>query len=150
VTVAEEYISSAGLAENLYMKTDKSKVPNLDAVYPWFYETVPTKPKNMVCPSRRHCMLLLRKKLGIAPDSWSLCGTRGWLKVTSTVPLVVDALSARCDESGVARPLTKCTTCRPPGTLCQLDKLKVAKWYKDGRRASQSSQSGRKADAAMS
>ena len=73
VTVAEEYISSAGLAENLYMKTDKSKIPNLSAVYPWFYETRPDKAKEFGVPfGGGTCMLLLRKKLGIAPDSWAL------------------------------------------------------------------------------
>ena len=50
VTVAEEYISSSGLAENLYMKTDRSKIPNLDAVYPWFYETRPDKAKEYGIP----------------------------------------------------------------------------------------------------
>jgi len=51
VTVAEEYVSSTGLAENLYLKTDASKIPNLGAVYPWFFETGRRRPRPMACPS---------------------------------------------------------------------------------------------------
>ena len=88
VTVAEEYISSAGLAENLYMKTDKSKIPNLSAVYPWFYETRPDKAKEFGVPfGGGTCMLLLRKKLGIAPNSWSLLWDVTASGQLDTVPL---------------------------------------------------------------
>ena len=44
VTVAEEYISSSGLAENLYVKTDRSKIPNLDAAFKAAAKTA-KKPK---------------------------------------------------------------------------------------------------------
>jgi spermidine/putrescine transport system substrate-binding protein len=152
VTVAEEYISSSGLAEGLYLKTDKSKIPNLAAVYPWFYETRPDKAKEYGIPfGGGTCMLLLRKKLGIAPDSWSLLWDERLAgKVTSdsaawwwtlSVPAVMSQTSKGLDEMydmSTAEPL-----------FAQLDKLKVAKWYKDG--AEQANLLNQEeADAAMS
>jgi spermidine/putrescine transport system substrate-binding protein len=152
VTVAEEYISSAGLAEGLYMKTDRSKIPNLEAVYPWFYETRPDKAKEYGIPfGGGTCMLLIRKKLGIAPDSWGLLWDERLAgKVTSdsaawwwtlSVPAVMSQVSPGLDEMydmATAEPL-----------FAELDKLKVAKWYKDG--AEQANLLNQEeADAAMS
>ena len=152
VSVGEEYISSAGLAENLYMKTDRSKIPNLDAVYPWFYETRPDKAKEYGIPfGGGTCMLLLRKNLNIAPDSWGLLwddrlagkvtadGAAWWW--TLSVPAVMDKTSAGLDEMydmKTAEPLFQ-----------QLDKLKVAKWFKDGAEQANLLNQG-EADAAMS
>lgn len=152
ITVAEEYISSAGLAESLYVKTDKSKIPNLAAVYPWFYETRPDKAKDYGIPfGGGTCMLLIREKLGIAPDSWNLLwDDRLAKKVTAdsaawwwtlSVPAVVSQAAAGLDEMydmATAEALFQ-----------QLDKLKVAKWYKDG--AEQANLLNQEeADAAMS
>lgn len=152
VSVGEEYISSTGLAENLYMKTDRSKIPNLDAVYPWFYETRPDKAKEYGIPfGGGTCMLLLRKNLNIAPDSWGLLwddrlagkvtadGAAWWW--TLSVPAVMDKTSAGLDEMydmKTAEPLFQ-----------QLDKLKVAKWFKDGAEQANLLNQG-EADAAMS
>lgn len=152
VTVAEEYISSAGLAENLYMKTDRSKIPNLDAVYPWFYETRPDKAKEYGIPfGGGTCMLLIRKNLNIAPDTWSLlwderlagkttADSAAWWW-TLSVPAVMDQTSPGLDEMydmKTAEPLFQ-----------QLDKLKVAKWFKDGAEQANLLNQG-EADAAMS
>lgn len=152
VTVAEEYISSSGLAENLYMKTDRSKIPNLDAVYPWFYETRPDKAKEYGIPfGGGTCMLLIRKNLNIAPDTWSLlwderlagkttADSAAWWW-TLSVPAVMDQTSPGLDEMydmKTAEPLFQ-----------QLDKLKVAKWFKDGAEQANLLNQG-EADAAMS
>jgi spermidine/putrescine transport system substrate-binding protein len=152
VTVAEEYISSTGLAENLYVKTDRSKIPNLEAVYPWFYETRPDKAKDYGIPfGGGTCMLLLRKSLGIAPDTWGLLwddrlagkvtadsGAWWW---TLSVPAVMNQASPGLDEMydmSTAEPLFQ-----------QLDKLKVAKWFKDGAEQANLLNQG-EADVAMS
>ncbi|WP_395687898.1 PotD/PotF family extracellular solute-binding protein [Aestuariivirga sp.] len=152
VTVAEEYISSSGLAENLYAKTDRSKIPNLDAVYPWFYETRPDKAKDYGIPfGGGTCMLLLRKSLGIAPDTWGLLwddrlagkvtadsGAWWW---TLSVPAVMSQSSPGLDEMydiSTAEPLFQ-----------QLDKLKIAKWFKDGAEQANLLNQG-EADVAMS
>ncbi|MFM8745116.1 MAG: PotD/PotF family extracellular solute-binding protein [Aestuariivirga sp.] len=152
VTVAEDYISSTGLAENLYVKTDRSKIPNLEAVYPWFYETRPDKAKDYGIPfGGGTCMLLLRKSLGIAPDTWGLLwddrlagkvtadsGAWWW---TLSVPAVMNQASPGLDEMydmSTAEPLFQ-----------QLDKLKVAKWFKDGAEQANLLNQG-EADVAMS
>jgi spermidine/putrescine transport system substrate-binding protein len=152
VTVAEEYISATGLAENLYVKTDRSKLPNLEAVYPWFYETRPDKAKDYGIPfGGGTCMLLLRKSLGIAPDTWGLLwddrlagkvtadsGAWWW---TLSVPAVMNQTSPGLDEMydmSTAEPLFQ-----------QLDKLKIAKWFKDGAEQANLLNQG-EADVAMS
>ncbi len=152
VTVAEEYISSAGLAESLYMKTDRAKIPNLEAVYPWFYETRPDKAKEYGIPfGGGTCMLLIRKSLGIAPESWELLwddrlagkvtsdGAAWWW--TLSVPAVISQVNPGLDEMydmATAEAL-----------FAKLDQLKVAKWYKDG--AEQANLLNQEeADAAMS
>jgi spermidine/putrescine transport system substrate-binding protein len=152
VSVGEEYISSAGLAENLYLKTDRSKIPNLEAVYPWFYETRPDKAKDYGIPfGGGTCMLLLRKNLNITPDSWGLlwderlagkttADSAAWWW-TLSVPAVMDQTSPGLDEMydmKTAEPL-----------FAQLDKLKVAKWFKDGAEQANLLNQG-EADAAMS
>ncbi|MDY0884045.1 hypothetical protein ACFPL7_13730 [Dongia soli] len=38
IAIADEYTSSAGLAEKLFPKTDRSKIPGFSAVYSWFDE----------------------------------------------------------------------------------------------------------------
>lgn len=152
VTVAEEYISSAGLAEGLYQKTDKSKIPNLEAVYPWFYETRPDKAKEYGIPfGGGTCMLLLRKRLGIEPTSWGLLWDERLAgKVTSdsaawwwtlSVPAVMSKVSPGLDEMY--------TMATAESLFAELDKLKVARWFKDG--AEQANLLNQEeADAAMS
>ena len=36
LTIADEYTTSAGLAEGLFLETDRSSMPGFAAVYPWF------------------------------------------------------------------------------------------------------------------
>lgn len=152
VSVGEEYISSSGLAENLYQKTDRAKIPNLAAVYPWFDEVRPAKAKDYGIPfGGGTCMLLMRKNLGIEPDSWTLLwddrlkgkttadGAAWWW--TLSVPAVVSQVSPGLEEMydiKTAEPLFQ-----------QLDKLKVAKWFKDGAEQANLLNQG-EADAAMS
>jgi spermidine/putrescine transport system substrate-binding protein len=152
VTVGEEYISSAGLAEGLYQKTDRSKIPNLEAVYPWFYEVRADRAKDYGIPfGGGTCMLLMRKALGIDPTSWALLWDKrvagkvtaddaGWWW-TLSVPAVLDKTSPGLDEMysmATAEPL-----------FAKLDQLKVAKWYKDGAEQANLLNQG-EADAAMS
>lgn len=135
VTVAEEYISSTGLAENLYVKTDRSKIPNLEAVYPWFYETRPDKAKDYGVPfGGGTCMLMIRKSLGIAPTSWKVMWDERLAgKITSdsaawwwtlSVPAVMSKVYPGLDE------MYDMSTAE--ALFAELDKWKVSKWYSDG------------------
>ncbi|SDA98692.1 ABC transporter substrate-binding protein [Mesorhizobium qingshengii] len=152
VSVGEEYISSAGLAEGLYQKTDATKIPNLKAVYPWFYETRPDRAKDYGIPfGGGTCMLLARKALGIDPTSWALLWDQRLAgKVTAdsaawwwtlSVPAVMDKTSPGLDE------MYAMTTAE--SLFAKLDQLKIAKWFKDGAEQANILNQG-DADAAMS
>jgi len=152
ITVAEEYISSVGLAEDLFLKTDRSKVPNLEAVYPWFYEVRPDRAKDYGVPfGGGTCMLMIRKDLGIEPTSWGLlwdkrlagkvtADSSAWWWTLSLPALMDDTLPGLDEmyEMKTAEPL-----------FARMDQLKVAKWYRDG--AEQANLLNQEeADAAMS
>ena len=135
VTVAEEYISSTGLAGGQYQKTDPAKIPNLAAVYPWFYETRPDKAKEYGIPfGGGTCMLMIRKSLGIAPTSWNVMWDERLAgKITSdsaawnwtlSVPAVMSKVFPGLDE------MYDMSTAE--ALFAELDKWKVSKWYSDG------------------
>lgn len=153
ITVAEEYISSSGLAENVYLETDKSKIPNLASIYEWFYDSRPVDAAKYGIPfGGGTCMLLMRNKLGITDNSWkslwsdklanriTLDSAAWWWSLS--VPAVISSVSPGIDEMWDY----------PNGTdplFAELEKLKVAKWYKDG--AEQANiLNQEEADAAMS
>ena len=58
------------------MKTDRAKIPNLEAVYPWFYETRPDKAKEYGIPfGGGTCMLLHAQETRHRADkSGDCCG----------------------------------------------------------------------------
>lgn len=153
ITVAEEYVSSAGLAEKLYLETDKSKIPNLESIYSWFYDSRPADAAKYGIPfGGGTCMLLMRNKLGITDNSWkSLWSDKLAKRITLdsaawwwslSVPAVLSTVSPGLDEMWD----------HPNGTgplFAEMEKLKVAKWFKDG--AEQANiLNQEEADAAMS
>jgi len=136
IIVAEEFVSSSGLAEQVYVETDKSKIPNLDAVYPWFYETRPAEAAKYGIPfGGGTTMLLINQSLDIQPNSWNLlwderlagkvtADSAAWWWTVS-VPAVLNTAVAGLDEmydwpTG-AEPLFQ-----------KLEQMKIAKWFKDG------------------
>ena len=135
VTIAEEFITSSGLVENLWLPTDRAKITNLDAVYPWFYETRPTEAAKYGVPfGGGTCMLLLRKKLELDGSTWQTLwngslanrltldgGTWYW---PLSIPAVLDSGTPGLDE------MYNLTTAEP--LFQMLETLKVAKWFKDG------------------
>ena len=136
ITVAEEFVSSSGLAEKVYVETDKSKIPNLEAVYPWFYETRPAEAAKYGIPfGGGTTMLLINQSEGIKPDSWNLLwderlagkvtadsGAWWWtVSIPALLNTAVPGLDEMYDWPTGAEPLFQ-----------KLEQLKVAKWFKDG------------------
>ena len=135
VTIAEEFITSSGLVENLWLPTDRARITNLDAVYPWFYETRPAEAARYGVPfGGGTCMLLLRKKLGLDGSTWKTLwdpalanrltldgGTWYW---PLSIPAVMDSGTPGLDE------MYDLTTAEP--LFQKLETLRVAKWFKDG------------------
>lgn len=135
ITVSDEYVASAGLANGLYMKTDASKIPNLKAVYPWFYETRPADAAAHGVPfAGGTCLLMLRRSLGMEPQSWKLLWDerlagkvtldRGAWWWSLSVPALVSRASPGLDE------MYKFETAEP--LMDDLARLKVARWFADG------------------
>ncbi|MBI1384337.1 MAG: extracellular solute-binding protein [Rhizobiales bacterium] len=136
ITIGDEYISSSGLAEKVFLQTDRAKVPNLESVYPWFYETRSKEAGMHGVPFGGGTpMLILRKSLGIEANSWEImwddrlagkvtldAGTWWWsLSLPAIVSSAAPGLSELYGWPDLALPLYE-----------KLDKLKVARWFKDG------------------
>ncbi|MGE0120628.1 MAG: PotD/PotF family extracellular solute-binding protein [Dongiaceae bacterium] len=136
IIVAEEYVSSSGLAEKVYLETDKSKIPNLEAVYPWFYETRPAEAAKYGIPfGGGTTMLLINQSAGIEPDSWNLlwderlagkvtADSAAWwwtVSIPAVLNTAVPGLDEMYDWPTGAEPLFQ-----------KLETMKVAKWFKDG------------------
>lgn len=153
ISVGEEYVSSSGLAEGVWLEQDRSKIPNLAAIYEWFYDSRPADMAKYGIPfGGGTTMLLLRNKLGITDNSWkvlwddrlakrvTLDGTAWWwsLSVPAVTSTATPGLDEMWDFPNGTEPLFK-----------ELEKLKVARWYKDG--AEQANLLNQEeADAAMS
>jgi spermidine/putrescine transport system substrate-binding protein len=134
IIVAEEFIGSTGLAENVYVKRDDSKIPNLSTVYPWFFETRPQAATAFGVPfGGGTTMLLANKRAGGVENSWkSLWDERFKGKVTMDsnafwYTLSVPALTYGTGISDVWTWPDKTTK-----LIEEIEKLKIAKWYKDG------------------
>jgi len=153
ISVGEEYVSSSGMAEGVWLEQDRSKIPNLAAIYEWFYDSRPADMAKYGIPfGGGTTMLLLRNKLGITDNSWkvlwddrlakrvTLDGTAWWwsLSVPAVMSTAMPGLDEMWDYPNGTEPLFK-----------ELEKLKVARWFKDG--AEQANLLNQEeADAAMS
>jgi spermidine/putrescine transport system substrate-binding protein len=134
--VGEEYISSTGLAEKIFLATDTAKVPNLDAVYPWFFEMRSKEAQGFGVPFGGGTpMLLISRSLNIQPESWTLlwderlannvtADSAAWwwtLSVPAVMNTAVPGLDEMYDWPAGAEPLFQ-----------KLETMQVSKWYKDG------------------
>lgn len=136
VTVAEEYIASTGLNEGVFVKTDRSKIPNLEAVYPWFYETRPAAATEYGVPFGGGTpMLLTNRKIGFKPDSWrvlwqpevqgkvTMDAAAFWytLSIPALLSDKLPGIEELYDWPDHTLPLIE-----------EIEKIRMAKWYKDG------------------
>ena len=70
IIVADEYTTLTGLAENLFLETDRSKIPGFAEVYPWFDENRPTANKYGVPFGGGTLWMLVAKSVGLDPNTW--------------------------------------------------------------------------------
>lgn len=135
LTIADEFTTSAGLAEGLFLETDRSKIPGFAAVHPWFDAMRGDAAKYGVPFGGGSVWMLTSKASGIAPDSWA----NFWLpealgKTTMDAAafywdLCIPAiLSGR--KPGIDEVFDSPAEMEP--LFQEMEKLRMAKWYKDG------------------
>lgn len=134
ITVTEEFIAGQGQSEGLWAKADRANIPNLDAVYPYFAETRPGYESWGVPFAGGTSMLIVRKRLEIAPDTWGVLwderlagkvtadGSSWWWSLS--VPAAMSTAHPGLDE------MYELATAEP--LFAKLDQLKVARWYMTG------------------
>ncbi|MFO1089919.1 MAG: extracellular solute-binding protein [Hyphomicrobiales bacterium] len=135
ITIADEYTTSSGLAENLFLETDRSKMPGFAAVLPWFDATRGDAKKYGVPFGGGSLWMLVAKDAGVGPDSWNNLWSE---KVHGKTTL--DAAAFYWDLCIPAILSDKMPgieeVFQPPADMeplfQKLEQLKMAKWYKDG------------------
>ncbi|MFT3987863.1 ABC transporter substrate-binding protein [Aestuariivirga sp.] len=135
ITVSDEYTALTGLAENLFVKTDRSKMPGFAHVYPWFDENRPAGKDYGVPFGGGTIWMLANKSAGIPVNTWtSLWDPKAQGKITldATVfawDLCIPAILDK-GKPGIEELYGKPEEVRK--LYDELDKLKVARWYADG------------------
>jgi spermidine/putrescine transport system substrate-binding protein len=135
IIISDEYTALTGIAENLYLKTDRSKMPGFANVYPWFDENRPAGKDYGVPFGGGTIWMLANKSAGIPVDTWtSLWDPKAQGKITldATVfawdlciaAILSDAKPGIEEVSGSKEEVRK--------LYDELNKLKVARWYADG------------------
>lgn len=133
--VSDEYTMLTGAAENLFIATDRSKIPGFAHVYPWFDENRPAAKQFGVPFGGGTIWMLTNKSSGVSPTSWrNLWDPKAQGKITLDatvfawnlcIPAVLsDRLHGIEEVYGTpeeVEPLYQ-----------ELDKLKTARWYLDG------------------
>lgn len=135
ITIADEYTTAAGLAEGLFLPTDRTKIPGFSAVYPWFDQTRGAAKGYGVPFGGGSLWMLAARSTGIAPDSW-----RGFWDPRARGKTSMDAAAFYWNlcipailspgKPGIDEVFDSPAELEP--LFLELEKLKMAKWYKDG------------------
>lgn len=135
ITIADEYTTASGLAEKLFLETDRAEIKGFEAVHPWFDETR-GKAKGYGVPFGGGSLwMLTAKSAGIKPDSWANLwseSVRGKTTLDAAAfywDLCIPALLSGA-KPGIGEVFQTPAELEP--LFAELDKLKMAKWYKDG------------------
>jgi spermidine/putrescine transport system substrate-binding protein len=135
ITIADEYTTSSGLAENLFLKTDRTKIPGFSAVYPWFDEKRGPAKEYGVPFGGGSLWMLTSKAVGLKPDRWrNFWDAKALGKTTMDAAafywdLCVPAI-VRHQKPSIEEVFGTPAEVEP--LFLELEKLKMAKWYKDG------------------
>lgn len=135
LTIADEYTTTTGMAENVFAKIDRSKMPGNANVYPWFDENRGAAKDFGVPFGTGSLWMLTAKSSGLKPDSW-----KGFWDDKAKGKATLDASAFYWDlcipallssaKPGIDEVFGAPEEVEP--LFAELDKLKVAKWYKDG------------------
>jgi spermidine/putrescine transport system substrate-binding protein len=135
LTIADEYTTAAGLAEKLFLETDRGKIKGLDAVFPWFDELRGEAKKFGIPFGGGSLWMLTAKSTGFKPDSWKTFWEeklRGKTTMDAAAfywDLCIPAMLSD-QMPGIGEVFQKPADMEP--LFLELEKLKMAKWYKDG------------------
>lgn len=135
ITIADEYTTSSGLAENLFLETDRSKIKGFEAVYPWFDATRGEAKKFGVPFGGGSLWMLTAKSAGLGPDSWThfwdpkVLGKTTMDSAAFYWDLCIPALLSKT-KPGIEEVFGTPAEMEP--LFVELEKLRMPKWYKDG------------------
>ncbi len=135
ITIADEYTTSSGLAENLFLETDRSKIKGFEAVYPWFDATRGEAKKFGVPFGGGSLWMLTAKSAGLGPDSWAhfwdpkVLGKTTMDSAAFYWDLCIPALLSKTTP-GIEEVFGTPAEMEP--LFVELEKLRMPKWYKDG------------------
>lgn len=139
ITIADEYTTVAGLAENLFAKTERAKLTNLSAVQPWYLETRPQHAQDYGAPFGLGFLLPLvnTSLVGDKPISWKTLWDKdleGKLALDGASFIWLLAVSALVRG---AKPGIEELYAWQPGLASdpifeKIEELRPAKWYRDG------------------
>ena len=135
LTIADEYTTQAGLAENLFLPTDRKAILGFDAVYPWFDALRGDAARFGVPFGGGSLWMLTAKSSGLGPETWANFWDKKALGKTTMdaaafywdlcIPALLSSRKPGIDEvydsPAEVEPL-----------FVELEKLRMAKWYKDG------------------
>ena len=135
LTIADEFTTTTGMAENVFIKVDRSKMPGNANIYPWFDENRGPAKDYGVPFGTGSLWMLTAKSSGLKPDSWkSFWDEKAMGKSTLDAAafywdLCIPALLSS-SKPGIEEVFG--TPDDVEALFRQLDKLRIAKWYKDG------------------
>lgn len=135
VTIVDEYLTITGLAENIFLKTDRSQIAPAAEVHPWFDATRGNAGSYGVPFSAGSLWMLTSKASGIEPTSWRGFWSdkvRGKTTMDSAafywplcIPAILSDAQPGIDELYAGPEQVELL-------FLELEKLRMAKWYRDG------------------
>lgn len=135
ITITDEFTTTTGLAEGLFLKTDRAKIPGFAAVHPWFDALRGPAREYGVPFGAGSLWMLTSRSSGIAPDSWRNFWSeeaRGKTTMDASAfywDLCVPALLSDA-RPGIDEVFQSPEEMEP--LFVELEKLRMAKWYRDG------------------
>lgn len=138
ITIADEYTSVAALSEGLLAKTDRSKVPNISAVQPWYIESRPVAARDYGVPlGLGFLMPLVNTELvGNKPLSWTTLWDKsldGKLALDAGAFIWIVAVAAVWGAKLDLEQLYAWKAGQKSDPIFEkLEELRPAKWYRDG------------------